>query len=200
MTQQANDRLEQFKKMAADDPTNELGHLSLGSEYLKAGMSEAAVGSLSRALEINPKISKAYQLLADAQVQLGQKDGAIETLKKGAMVAHQRGDMMPKNAMVAKLKEFGVELPELTGGGGGAAVAVGEGQVLCKRCGKAGPKLAKPPFKSEFGQEIYEKICGLCWKEAIAMGTKVINELRLPLADPQAQKVWDQHIREFLAL
>ena len=32
------------------------------------------------------------------------------------------------------------------------------------------------------------------------MGTKVINELRLPLSDPQAQKVWDQHIREFLNL
>ena len=77
---------------------------------------------------------------------------------------------------------------------------VGEGQVLCKRCGKVGPKLARPPFKSEFGQEIYDKICGLCWREAIAMGTKVINELRLPLADPKAQQVWDQHIREFLGL
>ena len=39
-----------------------------------------------------------------------------------------------------------------------------------------------------------------CWKEAIAFGTKVINELRLPLADPQAQKAWDQHIRDFLNL
>jgi hypothetical protein len=28
----------------------------------------------------------------------------------------------------------------------------------------------------------------------------VINELRLPLADPQAQKMWDQHVREFLNL
>jgi hypothetical protein len=32
------------------------------------------------------------------------------------------------------------------------------------------------------------------------MGTKVINELRLPLSDPQAQKLWDQHVREFLNL
>jgi hypothetical protein len=28
----------------------------------------------------------------------------------------------------------------------------------------------------------------------------VINELRLPLSDPQAQVAWDQHIREFLNL
>jgi Fe-S cluster biosynthesis and repair protein YggX len=32
------------------------------------------------------------------------------------------------------------------------------------------------------------------------MGTKVINELRLPLADPQAQKMYDQHMLEFLNL
>jgi len=36
--------------------------------------------------------------------------------------------------------------------------------------------------------------------EAIKMGTKVINELRLPMNDPQAQTIWDQHIRAFLGL
>ena len=63
-----------------------------------------------------------------------------------------------------------------------------------------GAKLAKPPFRNPFGMEIAEKICQPCWREAIGMGTKVINELRLPMSDPQAQKVWDQHIREFLNL
>ena len=32
------------------------------------------------------------------------------------------------------------------------------------------------------------------------MGTKVINELRLPLNDPQAQKIYDQHMMDFLTL
>jgi Fe-S cluster biosynthesis and repair protein YggX len=50
------------------------------------------------------------------------------------------------------------------------------------------------------GKEIYEKICADCWREWIAMGTKVINELRLPLSDPQAQKIFDQHMKEFLNL
>jgi Fe-S cluster biosynthesis and repair protein YggX len=72
--------------------------------------------------------------------------------------------------------------------------------VMCKRCGRAGPRLAKPPFRNSFGQEIYDSTCAACWREAIGMGTKVINELRLPMSDPQAQKVWDQHIREFLNL
>jgi Fe-S cluster biosynthesis and repair protein YggX len=32
------------------------------------------------------------------------------------------------------------------------------------------------------------------------MGTKVINELRLPMNDPQAQKIYEQHMVEFLGL
>lgn len=196
---QANERLEQFKKMAADDPDNELGHFSLGRAYLESGMPEGAVSALKRALEINPNISKAYQLLAEAQLQLNRQPEAIEILKKGTIIANQRGDMMPKNAMIAKLRDLGAQVPELTGQSA-TQQPVGEGQVLCRRCGKVGQKLPKPPFRNEFGQAIYDQICNLCWREAIAMGTKVINELRLPMADPQAQKVWDQHIREFLNL
>jgi hypothetical protein len=32
------------------------------------------------------------------------------------------------------------------------------------------------------------------------MGTKVINELRLPMDDPKAGKIYDQHMVEFLNL
>jgi len=196
---QTNDRLEQFKKMAQDDPNNELGHFSLGRAYLDANMPEPAIASFRRALEINPNISKAYQLLGEAQLALGQRDEGIATITKGANIAHQRGDMMPKNAMLAKLKELGAQLPDITAPAA-PQQPVGEGQILCKRCNRVAAKLPRPPFRSPFGQEIQEKICSHCWREAIAMGTKVINELRLPLADPQAQKLWDQHIREFLNL
>jgi len=47
---------------------------------------------------------------------------------------------------------------------------------------------------------IQEKICADCWREWIGMGTKVINELRLPLNDPRAQKEFDRHMYEFLNL
>ena len=197
---QISERLEQFKKMAADDPNNELGHFSLGRAYLEAGQPADAIGPFQRAIILNPKISKAYQLLADAQLALDRRDEAIETLTRGVKIAHERGDMLPKNAMIAKLKELGAPEPDIGQGAAGPQAEVGEGQVLCKRCGRVGQKLARPPFKSDFGRDIHENICTLCWKEAIGMGTKVINELRLPLSDPQAQKVWDQHIREFLNL
>ncbi len=191
-------RIEQFRKMANDDPNNELGHFSLGREYLNAGQWSEAVQSLERALSINPNLSKAYQLVGQALLEQGQRDRAIERLTAGVTKADERGDILPRNEMTRMLQQLGALVPELKSRQ--ETQAVGEGQVQCKRCGQIGPKLARPPFRNAFGQEIYENTCSPCWQEAIRMGTKVINELRLPMNDPQAQKMWDQHIREFLNL
>jgi Fe-S cluster biosynthesis and repair protein YggX len=193
-----NARIEQFRKMAEADPSNELGHFSLGKAYLEAGMNGPAIQSFQRALELNPNISMVYQLLATALLKENRKAEAIERLTKGVEVAAARGDNMPRNQMAAMLKEQGVAVPE------SATVAtaqpVGEGQVQCSRCGRVARKQASPPFSNAQGKEIYEKICADCWREWIGMGTKVINELRLPLSDPKAQKIFDQHMREFLNL
>ena len=196
---ETNPRIEQFRKMASDDPDNALGHFSLGRELLNAGRPAEAVPSFERVLEIDPNLSRAYQLLATALLRTDQRDQAIRLLTQGAKVAHSRGDMMPKNEMVRMLKELGAEVPaELAAQR--QAVEVGEGQVQCKRCGRVATRLPRPPMRNAFGQEVYENICTDCWREAIGFGTKVINELRLPLNDPQASKIWDQHVREFLNL
>lgn len=194
-----NSRIEQFQKMANDDPDNELGHFSLGREYLNAGRHAEAVESLERAVGINPNLTKAYQLIGTALLQLNQRDRAVERLTEGARRADERGDLMPRNEMVRMLTELGAPVPELKAQQQPAA-AVGEGEVQCKRCGRVNRRLPKPPFRNAFGQQIYENTCADCWQDAIRQGTKVINELRLPLNDPQAQKVWDEHIREFLNL
>jgi Fe-S cluster biosynthesis and repair protein YggX len=194
----AEPRIEQFRKMTEADPTNEIGHFSLGRELLAAGDFDEAVRSLRRTVELNPNIAKAYQLIGSALLKQNKRDEAIVALTDGIKIADSRGEMMPRDEMVATLKEIGAPIPQLSAKQ--TTVAAGEGEVLCKRCGKVGKKLANPPFRNPFGMEIYEKICNPCWREAIGMGTKVINELRLPMSDPQAQKVWDQHIREFLNL
>jgi Fe-S cluster biosynthesis and repair protein YggX len=191
-------RIEQFKKMASDDPNNELGHFSLGRAYLDSGATSEAAESFQRCLAINPNLSKAYHLLATAFLKLGRKEEAIRQLQTGAQVAHERGDVMPKNDMLAQLSELGVAAPELKSSQ--AQRPAGEGEVVCQRCGKTGRKLPAPPFSNAQGKEIYEKICTDCWRAWIGMGTKVINELRLPLNDPKAQKVFDQHMMEFLNL
>ena len=192
-------RIEQFRKMASDDPGNELGHFSLGRELLNAGQFEEAVASLDRALAINPNLGKAYQHAATALLQLNRRDEAVARLTAGVKVADARGEVMPRNDMTRMLQDLGAPVPELASSKQ-APVAVGEGEVQCKRCGKVKPKLPKPPMRDQLGQDVYAHICADCWRDAIGQGTKVINELRLPLNDPQANKIWDQHIREFLNL
>jgi len=193
------DRVDQFRKMAEADPNNELGHFSLGRALMDANEFVEAAVAFERAIALNKNLSKAYQLLAMAQLKAGEKDKAVSTLQAGARIADERGDVMPRNDMIRMLKDAGAEVPELRAAPT-VTVAAGAGEVTCGRCGLVKRALARPPFPNAQGQEIYQKICQDCWKEWIGMGTKVINELRLPLADPQAQKVYDQHMMEFLNL
>ena len=193
-----NSRIEQFRKMAEADPDNELGHFSLARELLAAGQFQQAVQSFERCLVLNPNISKAYQLEAQALLELNRRDEAIVKLTAGVERADERGELMPRNDMIRMLKELGAPVPQLRNAG--ADKPVGAGEVLCVRCNRVARKLPSPPFSNAQGKEIFEKVCADCWREWIGMGTKVINELRLPLSDPQAQKIFDQHMMEFLNL
>src|SRR6185437_14617327 len=127
-------RIEQFRKMANDDPKNELGHFSLGKALLDAGQPEEAAASFRRCLELNPNISKAYQLLGTALINLKQNEDAIKVLTQGASRADERREVMPRNEMAKMLKDLGAPVPQFA-----QAVAerpVGEGEVLCQRCSK----------------------------------------------------------------
>ncbi len=193
-----NARIDQFRKMAEADPDNELGHFSLGRALLEAGQFDEAAKSFQKTIALNPNIGKVYQLLAEAQLRTGHRDYAIETLQTGVRTAHKRGDHMPKNEMIKMLEELGAPAPQFDTPQPDRPV--GEGEVVCIRCGQVRAKLDRPPFRGPTGQKIHDKICAACWREWIGMGTKVINELRLPLSDPQAQRVYDQHMMEFLNL
>ncbi len=194
----SGNRIEQFQKMAEADPNNELGHFSLGRAYLEAGDWSHAAQSLDRCLQLNANLSKAYDLLGAALLKLGLRERAIERLTAGVKVADERGDVMPRNDMISKLKELGAPAPELKQ----AAVQkpVGASEVQCRRCNRVARQLPSPPFSNTQGREIFEKVCADCWREWIGMGTKLINELRLPLSDPKAQKIFDQNMVEFLNL
>jgi Fe-S cluster biosynthesis and repair protein YggX len=195
---QTDSRIEQFRKMAEADPNNELGHFSLGKAYLDAGQTSEAIQSFQRSIDLNPSTAKVYQLLAMALLKEDRREEAIAKLTQGVEIAAVRGDLMPKNEMVRVLKELGAPVP--VSATAATTQPVGEGQVLCKRCGRVAAQLPKPPYGGDLGSEIFENSCADCWREWIGMGTKVINELRLPLADPQAQKIFKQHMREFLNL
>ena len=190
-------KIEQFRRVTQQSPLDPLGFFSLGRAQLDGGANDDAILSLQRALALDAKLSRAYQLLARAQLALGRKDEALRSLNDGIRVAQQRGDQMPKNEMIAMLVELGEPVPEFKTA---ADSPVGVGQVFDIRTGRPGSKLARAPFKNKLGALILDNVSAESWKEWIAQGTKVINELRLPMHDPSAQKVYDQHMIDFLNL
>jgi Fe-S cluster biosynthesis and repair protein YggX len=197
-------RIEQFRKMAEADPENELGHFSLGRALIDAGRFAEAVPSLQRSIQLNAQNSRAYQLLGLAQKQVGDRAGAVRTLRRGFEVAHARGDLMPRNEIGSLLKELGEAPPELTPAPSAsaqpAAAEPGVGEIQCRRCGRLQPRMAQRPFKGQLGEQVWAGVCQSCWGEWVRMGTKVINELRLNFADPRHAEMYDQHMKEFLNL
>src|SRR5437868_10472119 len=96
---QLQERIAQFRKMANDDPENELGHFRLGQLLLEAGQHEEAVQSFQRTLQLSPQFSKVYQLLATSLLKLQRQEDAVQVLQQGYAVADERGDNMPREEM-----------------------------------------------------------------------------------------------------
>ena len=191
------DRIDRFKALTEADPTNELGFFSLGRAYLDAGQPAEAVRALQRVIALNAGFSKAYALLGLAQRTTGDTAGAVETLTRGYRIAHDKGDLMPRNDMAHMLKEIGAPVPEIKTEELSADDSAA-GKIKCSRCGRIAPKMPERPFSGDLGDQIHNSVCGPCFREWIGQGTKVINELRLNLTEKSAQDTYDQHMKEFL--
>lgn len=193
-------KIAKFRELAEQDPKDELAHLSLGNALMEAGEHQEAAQSYQRVLALNNRSSKGHERLAAAQIACGHKDLALQTLGNGYLVAHKQGDLEPMNAMGAMFAELGVEPPKVGTARAPSAGAAASGDWACARCGGGGAKLEHRPFKGELGEKVLASICQTCWTEWVGMGTKVINELRLPMYDPTAQAEYDKHMVEFLSL
>ncbi|MSR31690.1 MAG: tetratricopeptide repeat protein [Gemmataceae bacterium] len=197
-------RIAQFRKMASDDPDNELGHYRLGQLLMENKQFDQAVESFKRTLELSPQFSKVFQLLGKTLLESGKKEEAATVLKKGWGVADERGDKLPRDEMGKMLVEMGESLPESKRPAQTAAPA-GGGGFPCKRpgCqqGSSARKLPAPPFKDEFGSKVFENICADCWTDWLRnYSIKVINEMRLDLSTERGQAEYDRHMLEFLGL
>lgn len=202
---QLQDRIAQFRKMASDDPDNELGHYRLGQLLAEAGQHEDAVKAYTRTLELSPQFSKVYHLLAQSQLALQQRDDAIKTLKQGFPVADERGDRMPRDAMGQMLVELGEKPPAAVAKPAAPKGAAGIGGFRCQRTmcvyGSSAHQLENPPFSDELGKKIQERVCAQCWEEwKRNHSIKVINELRLDLSSERGADEYDKYMREFLGI
>lgn len=191
-------RIAQFENMVQADPENDMAHFSLGRVYAEAGRAREAAESYLRCCQINPAMSKAYQLAGEQLIAAGDQAIAGEVLTKGFTTAATRGDRLPQKAMGELLTKLGLPVPQV----GGAASAASEitGAFVCKRTGRPGSKLTRQPFRGPVGAWIFENISAQTWDEWIRQGTKVINELRLDLSRDQDAATYDQHMREYLGI
>ena len=70
--------------------------------------------------------------------------------------------------------------------------------VNCVKLGHEAEGLAQPPFQSELGQKIYDKISKEAWDQWLRHQTMLINEYRLSPVDPKARKMLEEEREKFL--
>jgi tetratricopeptide (TPR) repeat protein len=200
-----HERIAQFRKMATDDPENELGHYRLGQLLLEDKQFAEAIASFRRTLELSPQFSKVYQLLGQALLGAGQRAEAVAALKEGFAVADERGDNMPRDEMARMLGELGEPRPASRRAASAGADAGAAGGFRCQRpgCffGARARQLPRPPMNDELGRRVYEGVCADCWQGWLRdYSIKVINELRLDLSTERGQEEYDRYMREYLGL
>jgi tetratricopeptide (TPR) repeat protein len=195
-----HDRIAQFRKMATDDPENELGHFRLGQLLMEDSQFAEAAQSFQKTLELSPQFSKVYQLLGECYAKLGEKNRAVDVLTTGYKVADERGDKMPRDAMGKMLADLGAPVPQPE------AAPVAEGPDTGFRCqrpgcpaGRSARQLAAPPILGgELADRIYQNICTACWDSWVKdYSIKVINELRLDVSSEFGAAEYDKYMRGY---
>lgn len=189
-------RIAQFEKMCREDPENDMAWFSLAGAYAQAGRPLDAAQAYRRCFELNPAMSKAYQLAGEALIAAGEPVDAAEVLEAGYRAAAERGDLMPKNAMADLLRSLGREPPEVQK----KAAAAPAGTFMCQRTGRPGTQMERPPFRGPVGVWIQQNISKETFEGWIGQGTKVINELRLDLSRDEDAEAYDRHMYEYLGI
>jgi Fe-S cluster biosynthesis and repair protein YggX len=192
-------RINQFQSLIESDPDNDMAHFSLGNALLQAERFGEAAASFVRCTEINPGMTKGYELAGRSYIDSGEQDLAKEILTKGYVEAVTRGDMLPKKAIEGMLTEIDAPIPEVVQTATETEDAAG-GDFRCGKTGKMGHQMARAPFRNGMGRWIHENISKETFDEWIMMGTKIINELRLDLSRDEHDAAYDYAMRLYLGL
>ena len=137
-------RIARFEKMVSADPDNDMAHFSLGNAYHHAEQFEQAAASFRRCTDLNPIMSKAYQLGGEALIKTDQIEAATRYLTTGYRAAAEHGDHMPMEAMGELLDSIGAPLPVVQKPTSAQDTPVGT--FRCERTGRLGTQLEKPPL------------------------------------------------------
>jgi Fe-S cluster biosynthesis and repair protein YggX len=69
--------------------------------------------------------------------------------------------------------------------------------VNCVKLGQTLEGLDKPPLKGELGQRVFENVSKDAWKLWVSHSTMIVNEYRLELGTPEANRVWLAELEKF---
>ncbi len=191
-------RIEQFQRLIADDPSNDMAYFSLGNAFLESDRFNEAGETFDQCAKINEAMTKAYQLAGDAYIKAGMIDHAKIVLTKGYIEATTRGDMLPKKAIAELLEAIDTPIPEVANPNPKAEATKVVGDFKCSKTGDMGTKLSRAPFRNAMGLWIQENISSQTFNEWILLGTKIINELRLDLSRDEHDAVYEYAMRIFL--
>jgi Fe-S cluster biosynthesis and repair protein YggX len=198
MSTTTEERIAQWEQMAREAP-DDMAYFSLGNAYKDAERLEDAQSAFAKAIEMNPGMSRAYQLRGQVLIKLGRDGEAGPVLTEGYKVAAERGDVMPQKAIGSLLEKVGLPLPKVQDAAARKQEVEASGDtVLDRRSGQPQARLADPPMRGPVGKFIYDHFGQQTWNEWIGQGTKVINELRLDFSNDQHQDVYEQYMLEWL--
>ncbi len=189
-------RIEQFRKLIEQDPNSDMAYFSLAQALSQAGRFDEAGDAFKTCTDLNPAMTKGFQLGGAAYMAAGKDDEAKVMLVKGYEEATTRGDLMPKKAIAELLTQMGEPIPEVAD----AAPDEPTGSFKCQKSGRLGNQMPRPPFKNGVGLWIHENISRETFDEFIRLGTKIINELRLDLSRDDHDAVYDYAMRKFVGI
>jgi len=84
-------RIDLFKQMLVNDPSNTTIMFGLAKEYEKAGLNEELIDTLNRYLEVADDKGNAFGMLATAYERLGQREQAKQAYERGIETAQRHG-------------------------------------------------------------------------------------------------------------
>ncbi|HYE03718.1 MAG TPA: tetratricopeptide repeat protein [Phycisphaerales bacterium] len=99
-------RLDRLRAMLEADPADAFVLYALGQEYAAGGRHEEAVAHFEKCLAADPGTLYAYYHKARAQEALGNRDGALATLRQGAQAAREAGDAKALGEITALADEW----------------------------------------------------------------------------------------------
>ena len=85
------DRIQVFRQMLESDPSNTMVMFGLAKEYEKVGDHRQVIDLLENYIATADDEGNAYGVLANAYLQSGNREKAIETYKKGIDISMAHG-------------------------------------------------------------------------------------------------------------